>query len=221
MERKAPPASVNFPKPWDDGPCTREQWEKYKHKLMPGAATGYGKRPEEWWLYEKSMEPPERDYEPRKLYEMGELAGVELERCLTRWRDDLEAGENLDRIPESILRELEGARTDMNLERSIRWVEKYCVNDDGNPVVLTADERRLRGNVAHVPHFRVTGRLANFVALLLICGPMANVRRRTSITVDADAVWRSASERLRKDLKYEGGRIECRDRESKPWRSSS
>jgi hypothetical protein len=85
MERRAPPPTVDFPKPWDLGPATREQWEKYKHRLMSGYATGHGSRPEEWWIYEKNMEMPE--HQARVLYEMGELKGGELQLVMKWWRD--------------------------------------------------------------------------------------------------------------------------------------
>ena len=41
----------------------------------------------------------------RVLFEMGELKGVELERCLVSWRDDLEHGRT-DHIPRTILHNL-------------------------------------------------------------------------------------------------------------------
>ena len=41
----------------------------------------------------------------RKLYEMGELRGVELERVLTSWRDEFERG-RIDGIPPTILHNL-------------------------------------------------------------------------------------------------------------------
>ena len=79
-------------------------WERHKDILMGGAATGYGWRPDPWWLYEKGMEPPPSQQQPRKLYEMGELKGVELERVLTGWRDEFERG--IDGIPPTILHNL-------------------------------------------------------------------------------------------------------------------
>ena len=41
----------------------------------------------------------------RVLFEMGELKGVELERCLTSWRDEFERG-RIDGIPPTILHNL-------------------------------------------------------------------------------------------------------------------
>ena len=94
----------DLPKPWEDRNLTRAGWERHKDILMGGAATGYGWRPDPWWLYEKGMEPPPSQEQPRKLYETGELKGVELERVLTGWRDEFERG--IDGIPPTILHNL-------------------------------------------------------------------------------------------------------------------
>ena len=80
----------DLPKPWEDNPLTRAGWERHKDLLLSGAATGYGWRPNGWWMYERNMAPPSAQDQARKLYEMGELKGVELERCLVSWPDDLE-----------------------------------------------------------------------------------------------------------------------------------
>jgi len=72
----------DLPKPWEDNPLTRAGWERHKDLLLSGAATGYGWRPNGWWMYERNMAPPSAQDQARKLYEMGELKGVELERCL-------------------------------------------------------------------------------------------------------------------------------------------
>jgi hypothetical protein len=51
-------------------------------------------------LFSRMLIPNEQ--QARKLYEMGELRGVELERVLIGWRDDLERG-RIDNIPATIL----------------------------------------------------------------------------------------------------------------------
>jgi len=95
----------DLPKPWEDNPLTRAGWERHKDLLLSGAATGYGWRPNGWWMYERNMAPPSAQDQARKLYEMGEFKGVELERCLVSWRDDLEHGRT-DHIPRTILHNL-------------------------------------------------------------------------------------------------------------------
>ena len=54
------------------------------------------------------LETPSQE-QPRKLYEMGELKGVELERVLTGWRDEFERG-RIDGIPPTILHNLRVAQ---------------------------------------------------------------------------------------------------------------
>jgi len=95
----------DLPKPWEDRNLTRAGWERHKDILMGGAATGYGWRPNGWWMYERHMAPPPSQDQARKLYEMGELKGVELERVLTGWRDEFERG-RIDGIPPTILHNL-------------------------------------------------------------------------------------------------------------------
>jgi hypothetical protein len=42
------------------------------------------------------MQPPPSKQQPRILYEMGELAGAELQQVLSWWRDDYEAACEMD-----------------------------------------------------------------------------------------------------------------------------
>jgi hypothetical protein len=94
MERKRPPPEIKMPAPWDEGPATRDQWEKYKDRMMFGY--NRGSRPEEWWLYEKNMEQPEN--QSRVLYEMGELKGGELAHVLATWRDHYDRANEMEAI---------------------------------------------------------------------------------------------------------------------------
>jgi len=106
MERRTPTIeNLDLPRPWSDDVITRACWEANRDYLMTGAMTGYGHRPDPWWLYERNMEPPPKEEQPRKLYEMGELKGDELQRALVSWRADLERG-RIDHIPPTILRNL-------------------------------------------------------------------------------------------------------------------
>jgi hypothetical protein len=83
MERTTPAENLDLPKPWEDEQITRAQWEKHKDYLMTRTGSGYGTRPDGWWLYERTMEPPDPPCKQmRVLYEMGELRGIELERVL-------------------------------------------------------------------------------------------------------------------------------------------
>jgi hypothetical protein len=53
---------------------------------MANAATP-GHRPQEWWIYEKSLEPPEREKQPALLLQMGELGEAELTELMAKWRE--------------------------------------------------------------------------------------------------------------------------------------
>ena len=54
-----------------------------------------GKRPEEWWTYERQMPRPGSD-EAAKLFEMGELRGAELDEVMRDWRAHYERGVELN-----------------------------------------------------------------------------------------------------------------------------
>jgi hypothetical protein len=82
MRRKTKPPIDDRPVPWEDRPVTRERWLRHREWLM--ADFGAGRRPEEWWLYEKGRARPKN--ETQGLYAMGELRGGELAQCMKWWR---------------------------------------------------------------------------------------------------------------------------------------
>jgi hypothetical protein len=86
MDRKTAPPSTDLPPPWEWPPqqITKAQWQANRDLLMSLAGSGYGTRPDGWWLYEKGMDPPRN--QTAVLYQMGELHGAELERVLGWWR---------------------------------------------------------------------------------------------------------------------------------------
>jgi hypothetical protein len=74
--------NTDLPQPWDDTPITRAAWEKHRDYLMSGYGSGFGTRPDGWWIHERNREPPIPYKQSRILFEMGELKGAELERCV-------------------------------------------------------------------------------------------------------------------------------------------
>jgi hypothetical protein len=73
---------------YDDRPVPLEQWRRRRDQIMQHEAV-FGKRPEEWWLYEHDMETP--DNEGAALYEMGnELRPGELDYLMAFWREHFE-----------------------------------------------------------------------------------------------------------------------------------
>jgi hypothetical protein len=74
--------------PWkcddDERPYPRERWQRYRDKIMQHEA-GRDRRPPEWWLYERGIEPP--DHEAMALYDMDELQPDELQELLAHWRE--------------------------------------------------------------------------------------------------------------------------------------
>ena len=83
MRRKTKAPIDDSPVPWEDRPISRERWQKHCDLLMSSA--GAGRRPEEWWLYEKGRKQPKN--QTQVLYTMGELRGAELARLMEWWRD--------------------------------------------------------------------------------------------------------------------------------------
>jgi hypothetical protein len=74
-------------RPWDERPVSRERWQKYRGDLMQWSGR-QGRRPPEWWVYEKQMDPPkEPGDEHAALFEMGELLGDELAFMMQHWRE--------------------------------------------------------------------------------------------------------------------------------------
>ena len=83
MRRKTKAPIDDSPVPWEDRPISRERWQKHCYLLMSSA--GAGRRPEEWWLYEKGRKQPKN--QTQVLYTMGELRGGELAKLMEWWRD--------------------------------------------------------------------------------------------------------------------------------------
>jgi hypothetical protein len=72
----------------DDRPVSIERWRRYREQIMQYEAV-WGKRPEEWWLYDHGVAQPE--HQGAALYEMGnELRPDELEYLLEFWRKHFE-----------------------------------------------------------------------------------------------------------------------------------
>ena len=77
----------DYPKPWEIGPISEERWVRHRARMM--ALAGPGRRPSEWWIYEKQREePPGIGDQHIALYEMGELSAAELNELTPRWRED-------------------------------------------------------------------------------------------------------------------------------------
>jgi hypothetical protein len=75
-------------RPWEDRPVSKERWQYWSaHLLLQG---GPGRRPEEWWVYEKQMKPPcacSDEHETALLFEMGELGPEEIAELEPQWRE--------------------------------------------------------------------------------------------------------------------------------------
>jgi hypothetical protein len=82
--RKAP--KDDYPRPWEDRPISRERWLRHRGTLMAHEASP-GHRPEEWWIYEKNLDPPECSGQAGMLMRMGELAEQELDILMRKWRE--------------------------------------------------------------------------------------------------------------------------------------
>jgi hypothetical protein len=79
---------LTYPPIWatDARPVSLECWQKHRARFMRDEPDGH--RPDEWWLYEKQMQPPAQ--ETVALYEMGELGEAELGRLTALWRERYE-----------------------------------------------------------------------------------------------------------------------------------
>jgi hypothetical protein len=74
----------DFPRPWEDRPISQERWRRHRERLL--AMDAPGRRPHEWWLYERGRKCP--DNQAAALYRMGELSGAELAELMKCWRAD-------------------------------------------------------------------------------------------------------------------------------------
>ncbi|MGZ5863274.1 MAG: hypothetical protein ACXWKB_08325 [Methyloceanibacter sp.] len=84
-ERKVKPVKDEYPAPGELGPVSIERWHRYRERMM--AEAGPGRRPEEWWLYDRQMPPPDGPgREHIRLYELGELSEAELALFMPEWR---------------------------------------------------------------------------------------------------------------------------------------
>lgn len=67
-------------------PISRSRWDRHREQIM-GEEARDGRRPPEWWLYEKGLPQPDRDREAATLLEMGELGKSELAGLMKEWRE--------------------------------------------------------------------------------------------------------------------------------------
>jgi hypothetical protein len=84
-ERRAKPRKDDLPGPGDDRPISLERWRRHREQLMEWEGRS-GRRPPEWWLYERKLQPPEAGKETELLLAMGELSAAELIRLEPDWR---------------------------------------------------------------------------------------------------------------------------------------
>ena len=89
MKRKLKAARDDYP-PWEKGPISRERWRRHRALMMERSPSG--RRPEEWWLYERDREEPEN--QTSVLYGMGEIKGGELDQLMHWWRDYYDRASN-------------------------------------------------------------------------------------------------------------------------------
>lgn len=83
MRRKVKPTKDDYPAPWEDRPISRERWQRHREIMMQRQHAG--RRPPEWWLYERQMPRPDDT-----LYAMGELVGEEKAEVMRFWREQYE-----------------------------------------------------------------------------------------------------------------------------------
>ncbi len=88
MRRKIRPPPDDYPAPWEDRPISPDRWRRHRERMMANHFAG--RRPPEWWLYERQMQPPSHPEEAATLYAMGELAGEERNEVMRYWRDQYE-----------------------------------------------------------------------------------------------------------------------------------
>jgi hypothetical protein len=96
-----------------------------------------GKRPPEWWVYEKGLEPP-RNHQADILRQMGELDEAELEAVTGWWRLHYDhAVENFDddargrreylnwaQVPRDLIRKWDGERNNAKIIRKLKLATK-------------------------------------------------------------------------------------------------
>ena len=79
----------DYPRPWEMGPISEERWIRHRERMLANA--GPGRRPSEWWLYEKQRRQPLGVGDQHvTLFEMGELSAAELAKLMPRWREEYE-----------------------------------------------------------------------------------------------------------------------------------
>jgi hypothetical protein len=88
VRRKTKPPRDDYPTPWEDRPISIQRWRRHRELMLRNEYPG--RRPEEWWLYEREMQPPSRQDEAATLYAMGELTGSELNQVVGEWRQHYE-----------------------------------------------------------------------------------------------------------------------------------
>jgi hypothetical protein len=84
MKRKRLAAKDDYPRPWEDGPISLERWRRHRAKMLARAMEG--QRPDEWWIHERGIEPPEN--QTSVLYDAGELSAREINFLMAFWRRD-------------------------------------------------------------------------------------------------------------------------------------
>jgi hypothetical protein len=87
MVNKAQPANLPLPDLWEERPISLARWRRHRSTLM--AECDPGRRPPEWWEYEKKMPRPQ-EREAEALFEMGELREAELAKLMPIWREQYE-----------------------------------------------------------------------------------------------------------------------------------
>jgi hypothetical protein len=100
-------------------------------------------------------------------------------------------------------------------DEAVRWIHNFCLYphgpERGQHVVLTqaqrATVRRIYDN-PDAPPPDVTGTLAAYLALFLVCGPRP-YQRDLKISADVFSVWNATGPDLRAVLKREGDAVVC------------
>ena len=88
-ERRIKARKDDYPKPWEAHPISRDRWRRHRDRMME--ETRAGSRPDEWWEYERKMDPPRSLGEEHvALFEMGELSEEELAELMVHWRERYE-----------------------------------------------------------------------------------------------------------------------------------
>jgi hypothetical protein len=86
-ELKRKPTRGDFPTPWEDRPISRERWRRHREQIMTAESKLLGRRPPEWWIYERKTEPPDWYNEAEVLHDLGELREDELASLMSTWRE--------------------------------------------------------------------------------------------------------------------------------------